>query len=56
MIFSSDGMNPDADRVQFGFELVEGRRVEMSFDGGCLLRDRISRAIGLIDRFGASQA
>ena len=42
----------------FGFEAVDGRRVEASFDGGrmtsdagALLRARTARAIGLIDRF-----
>ena len=42
----------------FGFEPVEGRRVEAAFDGGRLTSDagglllrRAARAIGLIDRF-----
>jgi hypothetical protein len=42
----------------FGFEPVERRRVEASFDGGqmtsdggALLLGRTARAIGLIDRF-----
>jgi hypothetical protein len=42
----------------FGFEPVEGRRVEAAFDGGrvtsdagALLLGRTARAIGLIDRF-----
>ena len=42
----------------FGFEAVEGRRVEAAFDGGrmtsdagALLLGRTARAIGLIDRF-----
>jgi len=42
----------------FGFEPVEGRRVEAAFDGGRMTSDagglllgRTARAIGLIDRF-----
>ena len=42
----------------FGFEAVEGRRVEAAFaggrmtsDAGALLLGRTARAIGLIDRF-----
>lgn len=42
----------------FGFEPVEGRRVEAAFDGGRLTSDagglllgRTARALGLIDRF-----
>ena len=42
----------------FGFEAVEGRRVEAAFDGGrmtsdagALLLGRTARALGLIDRF-----
>jgi hypothetical protein len=44
----------------FGFELVEGRRVEAAFDGGivtsdagALLLGRADRAIRLLDRFAA---
>ena len=44
----------------FGFEAVEGRRVEAAFDGGritsdagALLLGATARAIGLIDRFAA---
>lgn len=42
----------------FGFELVEGRRIEAAFDGGRLTSDagvlllsRTARALGLLDRF-----
>ena len=42
----------------FGFEPVEGRRVEAAFDGGRVTSDagglllgRTARALGLIDRF-----
>jgi hypothetical protein len=44
----------------FGFEPVEGRRVEAAFDGGAVSSDagavllgRTDRAIGLLDRFAA---
>ena len=44
----------------FGFVAVEGRRVEASFDGGCMTSDAgglllgaTDRAIGLVDRFAS---